>query len=70
LNFGPRLKAIRESRRWSREYVETLIRIRFCKNGEIPPAADTIKDIELERTAEPRNGTRIMILKLFPELSP
>jgi transcriptional regulator with XRE-family HTH domain len=68
LKFGEALRAEREAKNWSREYLERVIKIR-SREGEKPVAMETIKAIELGWTGEPRNGTKLALTRIFPKLA-
>lgn len=66
-NFGRALRICRDNMNWSREHLEHIIKVR-CRNGESAVSATTIKQIELGLVEEPRNGTRAILRRIFPNL--
>ena len=68
MTFGAALRMAREGKNWSREYLEEMI-VKRCEDGSRPVTAQTIKMIETGRVLAPRNGTRAMLCKFFPNLS-
>lgn len=68
MRYGEKLRECRVSKGWSRPHLESIIFNRF-KDEKTGITCDTIKSIELGVSVFPRDTTRAILGRVFPELA-